>query len=162
MDEKEMTAVINETAAEVNESTQTEEGAKEVVTVDAAGYALLKAENERMKALLEKAERLRNEGDELKLLFPEADVETLPDEVNADWEKGIPLAAAYSLWDKRRQVAKANADAANRLNAEGSPGPIENDGAANGHFTLDDIRRMPREEVRNYLDRIYKSLESRR
>lgn len=131
----------------------------EIVEISAEELAALREENERFKAEAERKARLEAESEELQLLYPEADVTALPDEVAENWEKGMLLAAAYALWDKRRSVAEANAETANRLNGEASAGPVANDGSTDGSFTLEDIRRMPRAEVRNYLDRIYRSLE---
>ncbi len=143
------------------ELTTTEESTSPSLDAMNAELEALREENARLKAEMEKAARLEREGEELKLLFPEANVEELPDEVKRDYNGGMLLAAAYSLYDKRRKVAEDNAKASNRLNGESTPGDIENDGQGDGSFTLEDIRRMPREEVRNYLERIYRSLEKR-
>ena len=160
--------VMNETAAAAKETAEpvsdvpaedTDVTVAETVVISAEELAELREENARFRAEAAKLKRLESESEELKLLFPDADTEALPDEVKENWENGMLLAAAYALWDKRRLLAEANADTANRINAEASPGPIENDGSGDGSFTIEDIRRMPRSEVRNYLDRIYRSLE---
>ena len=150
--------VMNETSVDETVS-DTDVTMAETVVISAAELAELREENERFKAESAKAKRLEAESEDLKLLFPEAYTDALPDEVTENWENGMLLAAAYALWDKRRLLAEANADTANRINAEASPGPVDNDGSGDGSFSIEDIRRMPRSEVRNYLDRIYRSLE---
>jgi len=119
----------------------------------------LREENRRLRHEDETRKRFTEESEELLLLFPEAQTDALPEEVKANWEKGMLLAAAYALWDKRRILAETNAEASNRLNAAASPGPVTNDGSGEGNFTLEEIKRMPGSEVRKYLERIYRSLE---
>jgi len=153
----ENTADVSETA--VSEAYDTAADAAEVVEIPADELAALREENARYKAEAARKSRLDAESEELLLLFPEADINALPDEVGENWENGMLLAAAYALWDKRRKTAEVNAETVNRVNAEASPGPVTNDGSTDGSFTIEDIRRMPRLEVRNYLDRIHRSLE---
>jgi len=122
----------------------------------------LREENRRLKSEAEARARFEKESEELLLLFPEAQTDALPEEVTESHKSGIPLAAAYALWDKRRILAETNAEASNRLNAAASPGPVSNDGSGEGSFTLEEIKRMPVGEVKKHLERIYKSLEKQK
>ena len=125
----------------------------------------LRRENRRLKAERERKilERMgassRTEAAALCTLFPECDAAALPGEVLADYGKGVPLDAAYALWDRKRALRELSERESDRLNAEASTGELTGDGQGDGSFTLDEIRRMPRNEVRRYLDRIYRSLE---
>ena len=119
----------------------------------------LRRENRRLKAEREREEKFRTEAAALCTLFPECDAAALPGEVLADYGKGVPLDAAYALWDRKRALRELSERESDRLNAEASTGELTGDGQGDGSFTLDEIRRMPRNEVRRYLDRIYRSLE---
>ena len=122
----------------------------------------LREENRRLKAEREREEKFREEAAALCALVPECDASALPEEVLAEYEKGVPLDAAYALWDRKRVLRELAERENDRLNAEASTGEMTGDGQGDGSFTLDEIRRMPRSEVRRCLDRIYHSLESGR
>ncbi len=122
----------------------------------------LREENRRLKTEREREERFRNAAQALCALFPGCDTASLPEEVMADYEKGVPLDAAYALWDRKRAVRESAQRESDRINAEASTGEIAGDGQGDGSFTLDEIRRMPRSEVRRCLDRICRSLENGR
>ena len=109
------------------------------------------------------AEKERSEGEALlfKELFPDTDKESIPDAVRAEAsEKGIPLIAAYAIYERRRQLAAAAAEAHNKNNAGRSSGPLgkaDNFGEA---LSIEQIRAMTPAQVRRHYKQIMKTLSN--
>jgi len=92
-------------------------------------------------------------------LYPDIDVGDLPDEITEQAESGIPLAAAYALYERKQFMARKKANKINLENAQRSSGNIEHDGSSDGTFTFEQIKNMSAEEVRRYYEQIMESLE---
>ena len=68
-------------------------------------------EIKRLSDLLAEKERAENESLLLKELFPDTDRESIPDTVKTEaQEKGLPLVAAFAIYERRRQLAAAAAE----------------------------------------------------
>ena len=105
--------------------------------------------------------RQKKEEKELLSLFPELEGATLPDEVTAMAETGVPLAASYALFycqTQRKQQLAAEERAKNHGRSSGSLGSGDG-GAGEGGFTLAEISMMSPKEVRKHYREILRSLE---
>ncbi|MBR7099387.1 MAG: hypothetical protein IKC59_08230, partial [Clostridia bacterium] len=86
---------------------------------------------------------------EFRELYPGQSPDELPDEVWESVERGVPLAAAFALSERRRQRSEELARQANLENRRRSAGAIER--ARSGYLSPDEVRSMSRDEVRaNY------------
>lgn len=114
----------------------------------------LKAEISDLRAQLakqnEEASHLLREMENFNRLFPGVSTSDLPDEVTALVGEGVPLAAAYALYEKELAVKKAKAGEINRKNAFLSAGRLGNQ-TPSEFFTPDEVRAMsPRQVHENY------------
>ena len=121
----------------------------------------LEAELARVTSLL--AERLAEEDRvhadyrEFESLYPKTDLKELPDEVWHDVERGIPLAAAYALAERRSHVQRLQADAINQQNSRRSVGAVN--GTENTYFSPAEVRAMSQAEVKKHYSKILKSMK---
>lgn len=106
----------------------------------------------------EAAERMEREIGEFSRLFPTADLNGLPDTVCNDVRAGVPLAAAYALYEKRREAQQIAAQKQNELNRELSTGPVGKR-PDDSFFTPDEVRAMSRGEVRANYSKILESMK---
>ncbi|MCL2518987.1 MAG: hypothetical protein FWF15_10535 [Oscillospiraceae bacterium] len=98
---------------------------------------------------------------EFRELYPDVEIEDLPDEVSGHTDEGLPLAAAYALYERKQFMANKKADKVNLENAQKSPGNIKHDGTNDGTFTFEQIKKMSADEVRRNYDSIIASLEKK-
>ena len=101
--------------------------------------------------------RLGRECEEFDALFPEVPLTELPDSVWSDVERGIPLAAAYALFDRRRQLTAQNAERSNLENRQRSAGGLEP--TENDYYSPAEVRAMSRDEVRKHYTSIMRSMQ---
>lgn len=141
--------VCAEEAAEANEALKSEKLSLE------SEIAALKDELERAKA---ETDRKAKEYAEFRELFPYADPCELAPEVTEMVEEGIPLAAAYSLYEKRLRAKEETAKAHNKATREGGFGSV---GHSTGeeYYTPDEVRAMTQTEVRKNYQKILRSME---
>ncbi len=122
----------------------------------------LQAELENLRRRLETAERTAREISagwrEFTELYPDADLNSLPDSFNADIERGIPPAAAYALEMRRREVRRVKIEEADRRAREMSSGRINR--AEDSLYSPDEVRAMPPAEVRKNMEKIRRSMKS--
>lgn len=131
------------------------------VETDREDLAELREEVSRLRALLseqaERAERMRAECAELWELYPSLSPDTLPDEVWDAVEKGVPIAAAVALSERRKFLTAQKAQIAKRENRMRSSGAVERE--KNGYFSPEEVRAMNRREVRENYQSILKSMQ---
>lgn len=97
----------------------------------------------------EEVERIGKECAEFRTLYPGVTADDLPDDALEDMRRGLPLAAAYALSERRRVITLQQADESNRSNRLRSSGAVERKDS--GYFSPDEVRSMSREDVRkNY------------
>lgn len=118
--------------------------------------ASLEGELERKRAETDKAAR---EYAEFRALYPDADTEALPEEVLASVEAGIPVAAAYALYEKRMQKRSADIAAHNKSTREVSFGSVGRSPESD-YFTPDEVRAMSQGEVRANYSKILQSMKN--
>lgn len=118
--------------------------------------ASLEGELEKRRAETDKAAR---EYAEFRALYPDADTEALPDDVLASVEDGIPLAAAYALYEKRMQKRSADIAAHNKSTRQVSFGSVGKSPESD-YFTPDEVRAMSQGEVKANYSKILQSMKN--
>ena len=114
----------------------------------------LKAElKDRDEAML----RLGRECEEFCELYPKVPLSALPDGVWLDVQRGIPIAAAYALAERRKSILAERASMANLQNATRSSGALE--APAPDFFSPAEVRAMSQAEVRANYQKIMKSIQ---
>ena len=103
-------------------------------------------------------ERMSREIGEFSELFPDKNVSSLPDSVWESVRNGVPLAAAYALYEKRITARAAEAERVNARNSDSSTGPIGKN-SDESFFTPDEVRAMSRSEVRQNYSKILESMQ---
>lgn len=139
-----------------SDSAQSSDPASEAVESDQTAASELECLRRELRQLEERLETqtrmlqgIGAECAEFRELYPEQSPDELPDEVWENVGRGIPLAAAFALSERRRQRAEELARRANLENRRRSAGAIER--AQSGYLSPDEVRSMSREEVRaNY------------
>ena len=106
----------------------------------------------------EKRERARAEREYFLRIFPEANPDSLPDEVNAQCESGVPLAAAYALYERIKQNELRAAEEANLKNAVSIQGSVSGN-FGESFFSADEVKKMSSEQVRKNLSGILRSMK---
>lgn len=114
----------------------------------------LKNEVARLRAELEGTRALADEMSEFHALYPDTPLDTLPDEVRASMGNGIPLAAAYALYEKKRAAAQE----VNRRNALLSCGTAGKN-TPSEYFSPDEVRSMSQSDVRANYKKIIESMK---
>lgn len=143
--------------------TMSDEAKKSTPDEEDDPVATLRAEIEQLRSELEAA-RLQNEKTaaevgEFHTLFPECSLSSIPDTVWDQVKEGIPLAASYALYEKKREAAARRAAAVNLENAKRSAGIAGQDAPAE-YFTPDEVRAMSPSQVRQHYTKILESMQS--
>lgn len=155
--------VVTETVTEADD-TQDELSAPEEETPlkETSEAELLRAELEALRTELEEKkkvfERMSREIGEFSEIFPERSVNTIPDSVWESVKAGIPLAAAYALYERKNAVRADAASRINERNGEKSTGAIGRTSTEN-FYTPDEVRAMSRSEVRKNYSKIIESMK---
>ena len=166
---------INELTAE--EVTQSEEAVPKVPQDPEEGEPLeqsedtdpptdptdaLRQEIEQLRAALAQKEqeqqRTLREIGEFHRLFPDISVSDVPDGVWDSVDRGIPLSAAYALYEKKRLAAQDRAEAINRRNASLSAGQAGTH-TAGEYFSPDEVRAMSQRQVHHHYRAIMESMK---
>ena len=123
---------------------------------------LLKAELDTLRQELEEKkksfERMSREIGEFSEVFPEKSINAIPDSVWESVKTGIPLAAAYALYERKNAL---RADAASRINERNgnvTTGPIGRASTEN-FYTPDEVKAMSRSEVKRNYSKILESMK---
>ncbi len=112
-----------------------------------------------LKARLADESRKRAEEALLKELYPEVECDKLPEAVCQEAATAkIPLAAAYALYLRRRELAQAEGKIAARTAASESAGELTGS-CGEVFYSIDEIRAMSRKEIRRSYKAILRSLE---
>lgn len=100
--------------------------------------------------------RMIRECEEFEAYFPDISLRSLPESVWAQVRAGVPLAAAYALYERGIQNQKKKTEelaARAECCFAGLPGA-----AAGNYFSPAQVRAMSRREVRENYDRIFESM----
>lgn len=119
----------------------------------------LKEEIRRLREELEQEktgrERLKSEYEEFTSLYPGVSLKRIPNEVR---DTGLPLCAAYALYEKKLEAEKKAAEAVNQLNRTRSSGGIASD-AGEVFYSPAEVRAMSRKEVQEHYHEILYSMQ---
>ena len=118
----------------------------------------LKEELRQLDELKAKSQRMLKEFDEFLELFPEKRIENIPDEVWADTRSGTSLAAAYALYEKKKEASQRLAAEINAKNAALSAGKAGSDSAGE-YFSYEQVKQMSQAEVRKNYTKIRESMK---
>ena len=145
---------MNEALENLNENTAPDSSVGELDALRAE-IAELRAqltakEQERAEALLE----IEN----FQRLFPDVTIRDIPDSVWQQRERGIPLNAAYALYERESCMARARAGEINQQNAARSSGRAGLD-TSSEFFTPDEVRAMTPSQVRQNYQKIRYSMK---
>ena len=156
-------AVIEDSSEPEGPSTDTvEEGASEsnADTTEAlkAEILTLKTKISELEAEKNTQARLVREISDFNSLFPEVDINSVPDSVWESVKQGIPLCASYAVYEKRIMAEEARISQINNLNVARSAGIAGRD-AANEYFSPDEVRRMSSSEVHANYHKIKESMK---
>lgn len=102
-------------------------------------------------------ERMGLECEEFQTLYPNVSLSTLPDEVWEDIRKGVPIAAAYALAERKRHCLNEAAKRSNQQNAARTSGPLSSLPAE--YYSPAEVRAMSQSEVRANYQKIMKSIQ---
>ena len=123
---------------------------------------LLKQELDTLRRELEEKKeafrRMSREIGEFSEIFPEKSVSSIPDSVWESVKTGIPLAAAYALYERKNDVRADAASRINERNGEKSTGAIGRSTTEN-FYTPDEVRAMSRAEVKRNYSKILESMK---
>ncbi|MBQ8330981.1 MAG: hypothetical protein IJX94_00600 [Clostridia bacterium] len=91
-------------------------------------------------------EHVLRELKEFNRLFPETSVKQIPNSVWKQVEGGLPLSAAYALYERETLLSTVRADEINRRNAALSSGKAGKNTPAE-YFSPDEVRAMSQKQV---------------
>ena len=137
------------------EEQKSENGEKESVELLKNELDALRTELEEKKKVFE---RMSREIGEFSEIFPEKSVNSIPDSVWESVKAGIPLAAAYALYERKNAVRADAASRINERNGEKATGSIGRCGTEN-FYTPDEVRAMSRSEVKRNYSKIIESMK---
>lgn len=113
-------------------------------------------ELQRSKEEFLKAETEKNE---LLSLFPNANVDSLPDGVVKEMEKGLPMAAAYAVYERKQYIRSKEIDTHNDSTKKSGFGKIRTESTVE-FFSPSEVRAMSKSEVKKNYKRIIQSMKS--
>lgn len=158
------TAKVTDTADEASATAEEvdsrdDDGSTEPETPDEltalrSEVALLHAQLEGERALYG---RLSAECAEFSELYPTVSLSELPDGIWESVKKGVPIAAAYALHERRIALERAKAEQVNSANSRASSGSLESP-PTEEFFTPDEVRAMSPSEVRTNYTTIIRSM----
>ena len=132
--------------------------AEEAATIDP--IELIRGELAELKGLLVGQKTAAEEpavGEQFRALYPDVSEDAIPDAVWEEARGGLPLEAAYALYERREALRRTAAEAVNKKNAQGAWGRADTE--ADGFLSPDEVREMTPEEVRANLARITASMK---
>ncbi len=102
--------------------------------------------------------RLGRECEEFQSLYPETPLTALDDSIWEEVRRGVPIAAAFALAERKRTRTEAIALESNQANQMRSSGSIT--GIENDYFSPAEVRAMSRHEVRRNYQKIVRSMKA--
>lgn len=167
-DEVEISAdILEDTVEGTAEGTAAEES-EETVALDAAeetpteSIETLRAEVERLQKVISDREmqtsRMMEQIGEFSEVYPDKTLESIPSEVWNSVKGGVPLAAAYALYEKKTSIHRALAQEVNSKNAERSSGAVGRECDCL-YYSPAEVREMSPAEVKEKYNIIIESMK---
>lgn len=101
--------------------------------------------------------RIGNECEEFRTLYPDTPLSALPDSVWNEVSHGVPIAAAYALFERRRALTEEKAEVYNQANEARSSGALK--ATDPDCFSPAEVRAMSQDEVRANYQKIMRSMQ---
>ena len=118
----------------------------------------LKSQIEQLEAMRDTQTRVFEELADFRDLFPEVELNAIPESVWDSVKKGTPLIASYALYERRMEAEQARIARINAKNASRSAG-IAGKNTASEYFSPDEVRKMSRAEVHANYSKIKESMK---
>ena len=163
-------------SAEKNEITETDDTVEETLEAESeeddgeeeedelSNPETIKALKEELNSLRRELEdtrlaygRLSKECEEFSELYPSVPITSIPDSIWKSFKSGVPLAAAYALYEKKEAVAREKASSINEKNKRLSSGSLKSD-KNEEYFTPAEVRAMSAAEVKANYAKIINSM----
>lgn len=147
--------------ADISEDVISDEHLEDVIVPTNNTEELL-AEIERLRGELEKRDKenikMIAEVGEFSAVFPETSLESIPSEVWNSVKAGVPLAAAYALYEKKSEAYQRITQSVNQKNYEQSSGAIgkETDSI---YYSPSEVKKMSPAEVKAKYNIIVESMK---
>ena len=141
-----------------SDTNASEEPPKENIETLKEEILLLKNQISELESTKKAQERMLEEISDLHALFPEADIEAIPEGVWESVKNGCPLPAAYALYQKRVQAEADRIAKINSKNASCSPGTAGKN-TVSEYFSPDEVRKMSHAEVHANYSKIKESMK---
>lgn len=117
-------------------------------------------ETSEAKKKLTEEERMKEDIQTLRALFPALSSEEIPDEVWQKVSEGESLAASYALYFLKQLKEKERIEAHNRENEKKALPRIKSDKPSEEYYSPETVRQMTPAEVRRHYAAILKSMDS--
>ena len=122
----------------------------------------LRAEIERLRGEIDKRDkenaRMVAEIGEFSAVFPETSLESIPSEVWNSVKAGVPLAAAYALYEKKSAAYQKFTQSVNQKNYEQSSGAVGKE-RDSSYYSPPEVKKMSPAEVRAKYNIIVESMK---
>ena len=118
----------------------------------------LQAKISNLEAEKKAQERILEELGDFTSLFPDVQIDEIPESIWESVKKGTSLAASYALYEKRKLAEQQRIAQINAKNAAKAAG-VAGVHTANEYFSPDEVRKMSRSEVHANFAKIRKSME---
>ena len=152
----------NDISLESTHKESTEEPSTPPDVSDGESIESLKREIDDLRSLLAQKEaeqsRILNELSEFDRLFPEISVKSVPEDVWRNVELGIPLCAAYALYEKEESVKRNRAAEINERNSALSYGRAGKN-TVGEYFSPDEVKSMSQKQVHENYSKIKESMK---
>jgi len=139
---------------------QSEEVCEEVENTDNSDVLRekIKQLREHLDRIEREHKRMFSEIGEFSEVFPNVSLEVVPSEVWSSVKSGVPLAAAYALYEKKSRAQLELADMVNQKNAERSSGALKGE-SDDQFYSPSEVRKMSPREVRAKYNLIIESMK---
>ena len=149
------------TSPDLPEHEASQDESAPIESVDTDEIEQLREEVKVLKAQLEGERamygRMSRECAEFSELYPEVPLSAIPDDIWDSVKKGVPIAAAYALSERKSFLARARAESVNSENSRLSSGSVDSS-SNEEYFSPAEVRAMSASEVRANYSTIIRSM----
>ena len=160
-DSLEETASAPDTNTDLREGTEEQSESDPIEADNANELEQLRTEVKALKAQLEGERamygRMSRECAEFSELYPDVSLSSLPDDIWDSVKKGVPIAAAYALSERKSFLARTKAETVNSANSRLSSGSVDSS-SGEEYFSPAEVRAMSSSEVRANYSTIIRSM----
>ena len=133
-----------------------------ITTAEPDEAEILRQELSDLKAYIEyqktKENRALSDLDEFRRLYPDTDINTIDSTVWKKVENGLPLSAAYALFEREEMLKQSLADEVNLRNSISSAGSAGSSPRLD-YFSPEEVKTMSSDEVRQNYANIRRSMD---